>query len=93
AELTSSFCRTDPEIARRFARVTFLSDNRADLARVAVPTLVLQCRDDVIAPVAVGEYVHRAVRDSELVVLDATGHCPNLSAPAATIAAISSFVR
>jgi len=93
AELTASFCRTDPEIARRFARVTFLSDNRADLARVQVPTLVLQCRDDAIAPVAVGEQVHRAIPHSELVLLDATGHCPNLSAPAATIAAISSFVR
>jgi len=93
AELTASFCRTDPEIARRFARVTFLSDNRADLPRIEVPTLVLQCRNDAIAPVAVGEFVHRAIAASELVVLDATGHCPNLSAPSSTVAAISSFVR
>lgn len=93
AELTASFCRTDPEIARRFARVTFLSDNRADLARVSVPTLVLQCTNDVIAPVAVGEYVRDAIPGAELVLLDATGHCPNLSAPEATTAAIAAFVR
>ena len=27
-ELTNSFCRTDPEIAKHFARTTFMSDNR-----------------------------------------------------------------
>ncbi|MBD7918066.1 alpha/beta hydrolase [Cellulomonas sp. Sa3CUA2] len=93
AELTASFCRTDPDIARRFAHVTFLSDNRADLPRVTVPTLVLQCTDDVIAPVAVGQYVRDAVPGARLVLLDATGHCPQLSAPAATTAAIAEFVR
>jgi sigma-B regulation protein RsbQ len=93
AELTESFCRTDPDIARRFARVTFLSDNRADLPNVTVPTLVLQCTDDVIAPVAVGEYVRDAIPDARLVMLDATGHCPHLSAPEATTAAIAAFVR
>jgi sigma-B regulation protein RsbQ len=93
AELTESFCRTDPDIARRFARVTFLSDNRADLPKVTVPTLVLQCTDDVIAPVAVGEYVRDAIPDARLVMLDATGHCPHLSAPEATTAAIAAFVR
>jgi sigma-B regulation protein RsbQ len=93
AELTASFCRADPAIARRFARVTFLSDNRADLAGVTVPTLVLQCTDDVIAPVAVGRYVRDAIPGAQLVLLDATGHCPNLSAPEATTAAISAFVR
>jgi len=92
-ELTESFCRTDPEIARRWAHVTFRSDNRADLARVDVPTLVLQCREDVIAPVEVGEYVHGAIEGSRFVVLDAVGHCPNLSAPEETTAAISAFVR
>jgi sigma-B regulation protein RsbQ len=92
-ELTESFCRTDPEIARRFARVTFLSDNRADLAGVSVPTLVLQCRDDVIAPMQVGRYVHESIPDSVLTVLDATGHCPNLSAPEATSAAMADFLR
>ena len=93
AELTDSFCRTDPEIARRFARVTFLSDNRADLARVTVPTLVLQCRDDVIAPLSVGELVAREIPSAVLQVLDATGHCPNLSAPEETVAAIEAFLR
>jgi sigma-B regulation protein RsbQ len=92
-ELTESFCRTDPQIARQFARVTFLSDNRADLDKVTTPTLVLQCREDAIAPVAVGEYVAAAIADSRLVLLDATGHCPNLSAPDATAAAIADFVR
>jgi sigma-B regulation protein RsbQ len=91
-ELANSFCRTDPEIARQFARVTFLSDNRADLSRVRTPALILQCSQDVIAPMEVGEFVHRAVPRSELVVLKATGHCPNLSAPAETIAAIEAFV-
>src|ERR1700677_3446448 len=90
-ELTNSFCRTDPQIARAFARTTFLSDNRADLARVTVPTLVLQCSSDVIAPLEVGAYVHAQIPASTLVTLQATGHCPHLSAPAATAAAIRSF--
>lgn len=92
AELEGSFCRTDPLIAAAFARVTFTSDNRADLARVDTPTLVLQCRDDAIAPVQVGEFVHRSIAGSELVLLDATGHCPNLSAPDQVISAIRAFV-
>lgn len=91
-ELTNSFCRTDPEIAKAFARTTFTSDNRADLSRVAVPTLILQCSDDLIAPLQVGAYVQRHIPGSTLVQLKATGHCPNLSAPAETIAAIRSFV-
>lgn len=91
-ELTESFCRTDPEIAARFARATFLSDNRADLPGVGVPTLVLQCSDDVIAPDAVGEYVHRQIPGSRFVKLAATGHCPNLSAPRETTAAIRAFI-
>jgi sigma-B regulation protein RsbQ len=92
-ELTASFCRSDPEIARRFARATFLSDNRADLASVSTPTLVLQSSSDAIAPVSVGEYVRDAMPAAQLVLLDATGHCPNLSAPEATVAAIADFVR
>jgi len=91
-ELTNSFCRTDPDIASRFARVTFLSDNRADLAVVRVPTLVLQCSDDVIAPEVVGRYVHEAIRGSVFTKLAATGHCPNLSAPEETTAAIRAFL-
>lgn len=91
-ELANSFCRTDPVIAREFARVTFTSDNRSDLARVAVRTLILQCADDVIAPRAVGDFVHAHIAGSEIVYLRATGHCPNLSAPAEVIAAIRDFV-
>jgi sigma-B regulation protein RsbQ len=91
-ELTDSFCRTDPEIAAHFARVTFLSDNRADLALVTTPTLVLQCAEDAIAPRAVGEFVQRQIPGSRLVILDAVGHCPNLSAPAETVAAIKAFL-
>ena len=93
AELTASFCRADPEIARRFAHVTFLSDNRADLPAVHVPTLVLQCSDDALAPVQVGEFVARTMPDATLVMLDATGHCPNLSAPEQTANAIAAFLR
>jgi sigma-B regulation protein RsbQ len=90
-ELTNSFCRTDPEIARVFARTTFLSDNRADLPAVAVPTLVVECSNDAIAPLGVGAYVQARIAGSELVTLDATGHCPQLSAPQATAAAIAAF--
>jgi sigma-B regulation protein RsbQ len=91
-ELTNSFCRSDPEIARQFARVTFLSDNRADLATARTPALVVQCSDDPIAPESVGQYVHDHLPDSSYVLLTATGHCPNLSAPRETIAAIKAFV-
>jgi sigma-B regulation protein RsbQ len=90
-ELENSFCRTDPVIARSFARATFLSDNRSDLAKVTVPTLVLQCSRDAIAPVEVGAFVHAQIPGSTLVTLPATGHCPQLSAPRATLAAIASF--
>jgi sigma-B regulation protein RsbQ len=92
AELTNSFCRTDPDIARQFARVTFLSDNRADLPGVAVPTLVLQCSADAIAPEVVGRYVHEHVPGSVFTQLAATGHCPHLSAPEETAAAIRAFL-
>jgi sigma-B regulation protein RsbQ len=91
-ELTNSFCRTDPEIAKAFARVTFLSDNRADLARVTTPALILQCSDDVIASTQVGEYVHKHMPGSDFVLLEASGHCPNLSAPAEVISAIKAYV-
>jgi sigma-B regulation protein RsbQ len=91
-ELVNSFCRTDPEIAKQFARVTFLSDNRADLADVRAPTLVLQCSEDVIAPRSVGEYVARSIPGARFTLMNATGHCPNLSAPEETIAAIRAFV-
>ncbi len=91
-ELTNSFCRADPAIARHFARVTFMSDNRSDLERVATPSLVLQCSDDAIAPTAVGEYVAAQLPDSRFVLLDASGHCPNLSAPEETIVAIKAFL-
>jgi sigma-B regulation protein RsbQ len=93
AELANSFCRTDPEIARHFARVTFLSDNRADLPLVRTPSLLLQCSQDVIAPTAVGDYLHRELADSTLVRMAATGHCPNLSAPGETVAAIKAYLR
>jgi sigma-B regulation protein RsbQ len=91
-ELTDSFCRTDPEVARQFAEVTFRSDNRADLPGVRVPTLVLQSAEDAIAPPTVGRYVHEHVPRSTLAVLDTVGHCPHLSAPEATIAAMRDFL-
>jgi sigma-B regulation protein RsbQ len=91
-ELETSFCRADPEIAAHFARTTFLSDNRDDLGRVSTPSLILQCARDAIAPEAVGRYVHESLPGSVLVQMQATGHCPNLSAPKETIAAIQNFV-
>jgi sigma-B regulation protein RsbQ len=91
-ELTNSFCRTDPEIAKLFARATFTSDNRADLKKVKAETLILQTRDDIIASEHVGEYVNREIEGSRIVYLNATGHCPNLSAPGAVIAAMNEFL-
>lgn len=91
-ELTNSFCRTDPEIAKQFARATFTSDNRADLPEVTARTLILQSSDDIIADERVGEYVHQAISGSRIVHLKASGHCPNLSAPDAVIAAMEDFV-
>jgi sigma-B regulation protein RsbQ len=91
-ELTNSFCRTNPEIAKHFAKVTFLSDNRKDLESVSVPTLVLQCSQDIIAPVEVGQYVHDNLQNSEMKILNATGHCPNLSAPEETTLAIKNYL-
>jgi sigma-B regulation protein RsbQ len=92
SELAESFCRTDPEIAKQFARVTFLSDNRSDLSSVSVPSLILQCSDDSIAPECVGEFVHRHLPGSTFVKMRATGHCPHLSSPAETVAAIKNYL-
>ena len=92
AELTESFCSTDPVIARRFAEATFFSDNREDLRKVAIPSLVLQCSDDIIAPTAVGEYVHRQTPRSTFKQMRATGHCPHMSAPEETIALMREFL-
>jgi sigma-B regulation protein RsbQ len=91
-ELKDSFCRTDPEIAKHFARVTFLTDNRADLPKLGVRSLVLQCSDDVIAPRSVGEYVHAHLPRSVLKVIDNIGHCPHLSAPGAITSATREFL-
>ena len=90
-ELANSFCAADPAMAAVFARTTFLSDSRAELASVAVPTLVLECAQDVIAPREVGAYVHACIPGSRLVTLTATGHCPQLSAPEATVRQIAAF--
>ena len=92
AELANSFCRTDPQVAKQFARVTFLSDARADLPKLSRRSLILQCSQDVIAPPCVGDYVHRNLPNSSLALLSATGHCPHLSAPAETVAAIQRFL-
>ena len=91
-ELANSFCRTDPQIAKHFARTTFLSDKRELLSSVNIPSLILQCSEDVIAPQAVGEYMHQQMSGSKLVLMQATGHCPNLSAPEETIDAIMKFL-
>lgn len=91
-ELTNSFCRTDPEIAKQFARATFLSDNRAELPLLKVPTLILQCNDDIIAPVAVGEYLHRQLSRSTLRIIDNVGHCPHLSSPGPCAQAMDDFL-
>ena len=92
-ELTESFCSTDPKIARRFAEATFLADNREDLARVTVPSLILQCSDDMVAPEAVGRYLNGELAKSTLRVMKATGHCPHMSHPEETVALIKEYLE
>lgn len=91
-ELTESFCSTDPVIARRFAEVTFLADNRDDLAGVSVPSLILQCSEDMVAPDAVGQYLKENLPGSTLKVMKATGHCPHMSHPDETVALIKEYL-
>jgi sigma-B regulation protein RsbQ len=91
-ELTNSFCRTDPEIAKHFARVTFLSDHRSDVAKLAAPALILQCSDDLIAPRAVGDFMARTLPRATLRIIENVGHCPHLSAPSASMDAIDEFL-
>jgi len=93
AELEQSFCSTDPQAARTFARTTFFADNRADLARATVPSLIVQVRDDALAPMAVGRYLVDHMPRSEMVVLEATGHCPHMSHPQLTIAAMKQYLE
>ena len=93
AELTESFCSTDPLIARRFAEATFFSDNRQDLRKISHPTLIMQCSDDLIAPSEVGDYMHQHIKKSVLKVLKATGHCPHMSHPEETIEVIQQYLQ
>jgi sigma-B regulation protein RsbQ len=91
-ELEESFCSTDPMIARRFAEATFFADNRDDLAKVHTPTLIIQVSDDAIAPMSVGRFIHEQIAGSTLRILEATGHCPHMSHPEETIAAIREYL-
>jgi sigma-B regulation protein RsbQ len=91
-DLASSFCALDPDIAKDFARVTFLSDNRNDLPHIPVQSLTLQCTEDMLAPIEVGHYINRNTKDNTLVIMEATGHCPHLSAPEETIRALRSYL-
>ena len=92
-ELAEAFCSNDPAIASHFARVTFYGDNRKELPSNKLPTLILQCSQDVIAPLTVGEYMHRHMPNSKLVVMEATGHCPQLSAPQEFISCMRNFIE
>jgi sigma-B regulation protein RsbQ len=92
-DLEATFCSIDPVMARQFAQVTFRADNRADLAKVSTPSLVLQCTNDAVAPTEVGEYVHRQLEGSRLAAIEATGHCPHVSHPEETISAIRAYLR
>ena len=91
-ELTDSFCRTEPDIAKQFARVTFMSDNRQDVIGLTTPVLILQSSDDLIAPVPVGEYLHRVLPNSTYCLVANVGHCPHMSAPQACAAAMDTFL-
>ena len=92
-ELTANFCATDPDIAKEFARVTFLSDNRTDLEKLQIESLTLQCLDDILAPLEVGYYIEQKAKNNTLKILKATGHCPHLSAPEETVAAINTYLH
>lgn len=92
SELADSFCSTDPVIARRFAEATFYSDNRQDLSKVGTPSLIIQCAEDAIAPVEVGQFMHRQMPRSVLRILDTTGHCPHMSAPDLTVEVMRTFL-
>jgi sigma-B regulation protein RsbQ len=91
-ELQESFCSTDPKIARRFAEATFFSDNRSDLPKVTVASLIMQCSDDAIAPLAVGDYLHHHLPESTLQVMEANGHCPHMSHPEETIGIMKGYL-
>lgn len=91
-ELTESFCSTDPKIAKQFAKATFFSDNRKDLPKLKIPSLIMQCSDDLIAPFEVGEYVHANLKSSQLKVMKATGHCPHMSHPEETISIMNEYL-
>jgi sigma-B regulation protein RsbQ len=91
-ELTESFCSTDPVVARQFAKATFFSDNRADLEKSKVPSLILQCSDDIIAPLQVGQYLSQHLPKSTLRIMKATGHCPHMSEPGETIMLIEQYL-
>ena len=91
-EMENNFCSTDHEIVKQFARVTFLSDNRKDLPLIPVPSLTLQCSDDIVGPIAVGQYIKENTPNNTLVILKATGHCPHMSAPEETIEAIKAYL-
>lgn len=92
-ELEESFCSTDPVVAREFALATFFSDNREDLKKVTVPSLILQCSEDTIAPIEVGRYMQRTLLDSTFYLMDATGHCPHMSHPEETIRVVKDYLR
>lgn len=91
-ELEESFCSTDPVIARQFAEATFYADNRDDLPKVSVPSLIMQCSEDAVAPLEVGHYMHRHLADSTLRIMKATGHCPHMSHPEETIRTIKEYL-
>jgi sigma-B regulation protein RsbQ len=92
-ELEESFCSTAPKIARRFAEATFFSDNREDLPKVGVPSLIMQCSEDAIAPLEVGNYLHRHLAGSTFHLMEATGHCPHMSHPDETIGIIKNYLN
>jgi len=91
-DLEATFCSIDPVMARQFAEVTFLADNRVDVATVSTPSLIVQCANDAVAPMAVGEYMKRHLPRSTMTVIEATGHCPHVSHPAQTISAIREYL-
>lgn len=92
-ELSESFCRTDPKIAKHFGRVTFLADHRKEMSQVALPTLILQCRADALAPVEVGQWLEARMAQGRMEIIEATGHCPHMTDPEKTIGALRGFLE
>ena len=78
-ELSGSFCSTDPIVAKAFAQATFFSDHRHLLQKITCPVQILQSSSDALASISIGYYMAEKIVNSELVVIEAEGHCLHMT--------------